>query len=60
MVYGVCFAICYCIHTHIIDVQGPVLTVDGEEIAVRHLTQSEGGTRYSDLLRAKVSGLLPR
>lgn len=60
MVYGVCFAICYCIHTHIIDVQGPVLTVDGEEIAVRHLTQSEGGARYSDLLRAKVSGLLPR
>lgn len=55
MVYGVCFAICYYIYTHITDVRGPVLTVDGQEIAVRHPL----GDRYSDQLRAKVIGWMP-
>lgn len=59
MVYGVCFAICYYIYKHILDVYGPVLTVDGQEIAVRHWTQSETGITYSDFLRAKVIGLMP-
>ena len=56
MVYGVCFAICHYIYTHILDVYGPVLTVDGQEIAVRHGTQLEIGMTYSDFLRAKVIG----
>ena len=55
MVYGICFAICYYIYKHTIDVQGPVLTVDGQEIAVRH----PRGDWYSDKLRAKVIGLMP-
>lgn len=55
MVYGVCFAICHYIYTHITDVRGPVLTVDGQEIAVRH----QLGERYSDQLRAKVIGWMP-
>lgn len=55
MVYGVCFAICHYIYTHITDVRGPVLTVDGQEIAVRHPL----GERYSDQLRAKVIGWMP-
>ena len=59
MVYGVCFAICHYIYTHILDVYGPVLTVDGQEIAVRHGTQSEIGMTYSDFLRAKVIGWMP-
>lgn len=54
-VYGVCFAICHYIYTHITDVRGPVLTVDGQEIAVRHPL----GVRYSDQLRAKVIGWMP-
>ena len=56
MVYGVCFAICYYIYKHTIDVEGPVLTVDGEEIAVRH----KRGEWYSTLLQGKLAGLLPR
>lgn len=59
MVYGICFAICHYIYTHILDVYGPVLTVDGQEIAVRHGTQSEIGITYSDFLRAKVIGWMP-
>lgn len=59
MVYGVCFAICHYIYTHILDVYGPVLTVDGQEIAIRHGTQSEIGMTYSDFLRAKVIGWMP-
>ena len=55
MVYGVCFAICHYIYTHITDIRGPVLTVDGQEIAVRHPL----GDRYSDQLRAKVIGWMP-
>ena len=55
MVYGVCFAICHYIYTHILDVYGPVLTVDGQEIAVRH----PRGDWYSDKLRAKVVGWMP-
>lgn len=55
MVYGVCFAICHYIYTHITDVRGPVLTVDRQEIAVRHPL----GDRYSDQLRAKVIGWMP-
>lgn len=55
MVYGVCFAICHYIYTHITDVRGPVLTVDGQEIAIRHPL----GDRYSDQLRAKVIGWVP-
>lgn len=59
MVYGVCFAICHYIYTHILDVYGPVLTVDGQEIAVRHGAQSEIGITYSDFLRTKVIGWMP-
>ena len=59
MVYGVCFAICHYIYTYILDIYGPVLTVDGQEIAVRHATQSEIGMTYSDFLRAKVVGWMP-
>ena len=59
MVYGVCFAICHYIYAHIhdneMDVYGPVLTVDGQEIAVRH----PRGDWYSDKLRAKVIGWMP-
>ena len=36
MVYGVCFAICHYIYNNQIDVKGPVLTVDNQEVAVRH------------------------
>ena len=59
MVYGICFAICHYIYAHIhddeMDVYGPVLTVDGQEIAVRH----PRGDWYSDKLRAKVVGWMP-
>lgn len=53
MVYGVCFAICHYIYNNQIDVKGPVLTVDNQEVAVRH----PRGEWYSTALQAKLKSL---
>ena len=59
MVYGVCFAICYYIYKHQTNVNGLVLTVDGQEVAVRHPRGSGRNDWYSTYLLTQISDDLP-
>lgn len=59
LVYGVCFAICHYIYKNKVEVWGPVLSIDGKGVAVRHLTSAMGGKRYSDELKSKIANLRP-
>lgn len=59
MVYGVCFAICYYIYKHPTNVNGLVLTVDGQEVAVRHPRGSGRNDWYSTYLLTQISDDLP-
>ena len=59
MVYGVCFAICYYIYQHQTNVNGLVLTVDGQEVAVRHPRGSGRNDWYSTYLLTQISDDLP-
>ena len=59
MVYGVCFAICHYIYNNQIDVKGPVLTVDNQEVAVRHPRGSGRNDWYSTYLLTQISDDLP-
>lgn len=59
MVYGVCFAICYYIYKNPTNVSGLVLTVDGQEVAVRHPRGSGRNDWYSTYLLTQISDDLP-
>lgn len=59
MVYGVCFAICYYIYQNQTNVNGLVLTVDGQEVAVRHPRGSGRNDWYSTYLLTQISDDLP-
>lgn len=60
MVYGVCFAICHYIYIYRDkELKGPVLTVDGQGIAVRHPYGKGKDFWYSSVLLSRISNRLP-
>lgn len=60
MVYGVCFAICHYIYIYRDkELKGPVLTVDGQGVAVRHPYGKGKDFWYSSVLLSRISNRLP-